>query len=248
MVSIQRFFPDVTSTVFGGAFIALGVYLLTATDHLTPGLGAVFIGIFTMMVMTGKTVDEEVSMAGMKGDADTLDELLEELGIEGAMIQIPSGDLLSAPRTFVPVEDFQGLPDLQDEMVIVTSGGGRAGISLIPPGLHLMELAESSLETPTEGLEGAREVMGVLTHGLGLAKSFSLREDEKITVRITHGTYGGMCRELREKRENICTRTGCPLCSAYLTAGTQYLKRPLRLVDFKIDGEHVIFEMEEIVR
>ncbi len=247
MNPIQRLFPDMTSTVVGVLFIVIGVYLLILTTQITAGFGALFIGIFTLMVMTGKTVDKKVAESAMTADADTLDEVLEDLGIEGDLVQVPSSDILSTPRTYVPVSEFKGLPPLQDEMVIVTSGGGRVGLSLVPPGLHLMERGEEHLEERAEGMEGAREIMGVLTHGLGLAKSFSIRREEGVTkLRITHGNYKDYCDSLRKDRKDICTRTACPLCSAYLTSASQYTKTPLRLVGFNIDEDHITYEMEEV--
>lgn len=224
----------------------IGLYLLISTSHMTIGFGALFIGIFTLMVMTGNTVDKRVAESSMKADADTLDEVLEELGIQGKLVQVPSSDTLSMPRTFVPVSEFKGLPDLQDEMVIVTSGTGRVGLSIIPPGLHLMERGEEHLEEPVQGIEGAREIMGVLTHGLGLARSFSIREEDGIIkVRITHGDYKDYCDSLREERGDICTRTGCPLCSAYLTAASKYTDKSLRLKGFNVDGDHVTYSLED---
>ncbi|MFO8110186.1 MAG: hypothetical protein R6U17_06695 [Thermoplasmata archaeon] len=247
MKRIQRLFPDITSTIFGAAFIVIGIYLILLTAHINAGIGSIFIGIFTIMVMTGGTVDEDVSISAMRSDVDTMDELLDDLGITGDMVQVPPGEVLSEGKTYVPVDEFQELPDIQDDMVIVSSAGGRIGIALTPPGHHLMKLAEKNLETPVDGIEGAREVMGILTHGLGLAKSYSLREEDgNVKVRITHGTYQDHCNSLRENNEAVCTRTGCPLCSAYLTTAAQYLNTPLKLVEFSKEGEHITYEMEEI--
>ncbi len=247
MKRIQRIFPDISSTIFGAAFIAVGLYLILMTAYVNAGLGSIFIGIFTIMVMTGGTVDEETAVSALKSDVDTLDGLLEDLGISGDLVQVPPSDTLREGKSYVPAEDFQGLPDLQDDMVVVSAAGGRVGVSLTPPGLHLMKLAQENLEGPVDGIEGAREVMGILTHGIGLARSYSIREEDGIfKMRITHDGYNDYCDSLRERDERICTRTACPLCSAYIATAAQYIDSPLRVINFGKEDKHVTYEMEVV--
>jgi len=244
---VRRRTLDISHWIAGGIFVGIGLYLLIFTNYNTPGFGSLFLGIFISLVMKGGLVEEEVSKSSLESGVESLDLLLDDLGLSGNGVFVPEGDTLSSPRTYVPAGSFQRLPELYDEMMVVSSEGGRVGISLIPTGKPLFDEASSRLENTSEGIEGAREIMGMLSHGMGLTKSCSIREDEEvISIRLTHGVYGDYCSKLRENRPDICVRTGCPICSAFLTAACSALSEPLLIKDFEVRQPHIIYRMERV--
>lgn len=240
--------PKFTSKITGAVFLAVGLYLFFLTPHSNAALGAAFIGILLLLIVNEDSVEKKIANAELESGVESMERLLDDLEVKGNGVLVPPGANLSESRVFVPAGRFDGLPDLYDEMTVVSEGGGRVGISLVPPGRSLLDEAKSRMEyEPGEGIEQARELMGMLTQGLGLAKSSSLREeDDKIKLRITHGSYDDLCESLRTRSENICKRAGCPICSAYLASAAEGMNEPLRIVDFEIEGRHIKYTLERI--
>ncbi len=238
--------PRYTSKIAAAVFIILGVYLLIFTDHRNAGLGAIFIGILTGLIVNTGTVEETIATAELESAVEPMHSLLTDLNVMGKGVMIPPKDDLKQTRVFVPAgKELRRLPDLYDEMVVVTGGAGRLGISLVPPGEPLYTEALSRLDTGTSGIEGAREVMGMLTHGMDMAKSFSVRrEDDTFKLRITHGRYGDYCARVMDKSNGICEKTACPFCSAYLMALAENISKPIAITKFQKEGKHVKYTLE----
>ncbi|MGM0405541.1 MAG: hypothetical protein ACQEQM_05305 [Thermoplasmatota archaeon] len=241
--------PEYFSKVIGTIFIVLSVYLFIFTEFVNIAFGSLFIGIITIVILHFKTVEKSTAESMLKSSVLPLNDLLTDLDLEGNGVYIPPGKNLSSSRTYIPAGDFRGLPNIYDEMTIITGGAGRTGISLKPLGAPILNEAKVRMESELDGvgIEGAREGMGILTHGLSLAKSFSFREEDGLfKLRITHDGYDNYCEELRGYDKKLCTRTGCPICSAYLTCASEGLKTPLRVVEFEKDGKHIKFILEEV--
>lgn len=216
---------------------------------MNAGLAAAFIGIFTIFIVHIPTVEEDVALAGLKTGILSYHHLLEDLNLSQYGVIVPSHKNLTESRVFVPAGKLESIPDLYDEMSIVSSGKGKVGVSIVPPGEPLLEEAKNKMEYEIEGsdIEGGRECMGYLTQGMGLAKSFSLRKKGKeVKIRITLGRYDDFCEELRKKSTNICTRSGCPICSAYLTGASEAFFVPLKIKNFEKEDNHIKYDLEEI--
>ncbi len=241
--------PENASKIAGALFIGISLYLFLFTPYLTAALGALFIGIFTPVIQHGRYVEEDTAVAGLKSGVEPLHRLIRDLDLDGNAVVVPPIRHLSESRVYIPAGTFNTLPDLYDEMTIVTGGGGRTGVSLAPPGLPLFQDAEERMEhgIAGEGIEAAREVMGHLTHGLDLASSFSVRaEEDEYRLRITQGRYREACQEIREDLEGICFQAGCPICSAYLVALVESIEEPLRIADFEVEERHVKYTLEVV--
>ncbi len=241
--------PEYLSKVIGSAFIILSVYLFISTEFINTAFGALFIGVVTITIMHFRTVEKSTAESMLESSVLPLNDLLEDLDLNGDGVYVPPGQNLSSSRTYVPAGEFRGVPNIYDEMTIITGGGGRTGISLIPLGKPILHQAKERMESDLDGvgIEGAREGMGILTHGLSLAKSFSLRrEDGSIKLRITHNGYNKYCEKLRGRSTKLCTRTGCPICSAYITCASEGLDASLRVVSFEKEDKHVKFTLEEV--
>jgi len=241
--------PEYLSKVIGTIFIILSIYLFIFTEQINTAFASLFIGVLTITILHFKTVKISTAESMLESSVMPLNDLLEDLDLDGDGVYVPPNEQLSSSRTYIPAGDFRGIPTLYDEMTVITGGAGRTGISLIPSGAPILDEAKEHMESELYGIgiEGAREGMGILTHGLSLAKSFSLRrEDGSIKLRITHNGFNDYCEELRGKSTKLCTRTGCPICSAYITCASEGLDTPLRIVGFEKDEKHIKFTLEEV--
>jgi len=249
-MDMRRFLrPEYSSKFIGVIFISISIYLFFFTDHINAALASLFIGIFTLLIVNSPTVEEDVSLASLRSGVLSYHEILEDLEVADKGVHVPPTRDLTESKVYVPAGEIDSLPALYDEITVVSLGKGKVGMSIDPPGLPLLKEAKQRLEYDIEsgGLESGRECMGHLSEGMGLAKSFSIRrEDGKVKVRITHGRYFEYCDDLRDISTDICTRTGCPICSSYLTAAAQSLSEPLRVLDFEVEGKHVKYDLEEI--
>ena len=240
------FRAEYSSRSAGVILVAMGLYIIIFTTHINAGLASLIIGIITFLIVSERTVESEIAISGMKCGIRPLNSLISDLNLKGKGVMVPPGGNLNGPRVFVPAgKERVGLPDLYDEMTVVTGDAGRVGISLEPPGLPLFAEAADRMETKVTGMEGAREIMGMLSHGMGLARSFSVRQDgDTIFLRISHGMYGDYCQYVRERSPEVCQKTGCPLCSAYMVAISDALSQPLRITEFEMEGEHAKFTLK----
>jgi len=241
--------PEYSSKLIGVIFISLSIYLFLRTDYTNAGLAAAFIGIFTMLIVHYPTVEEDVAVAGLKSGILSYHKLLDDLDVSNNGVLLPPTNNLTESRVYVPAGKLEGIPDIYDEMTVISSGRGRTGVALVPPGQSLLEEAKDRIEYDIEGkgIQGGRECMGHLSKGMGLAKSFSLRKKENmIRIRITLDRYDDYCENLREDSPNICSRTGCPICSAYLTAASEALSSSLEIKSFEKEKNHIKYELEEV--
>ncbi len=238
--------PEYSSKIVGTIFIAVGIYLLFFTIYTNAGLASIFIGMFTALIVNQRTVEEDTAISELECSIAPLYALVSDLNIEGRGVLVPPGGNLRSTRVFIPArKEFRGLPNLYDEMTIVTGDAGRVGMSLEPMGKPLSREAVKRLGMETTGIEGAREMMGMLSHGLGLAKSFSvIEEGDNIRLRITHGRYNDYCEKLRNDYPGICEKTACPLCSAYMTVLSEAISKPVRITSFDKEDEHVKYTLK----
>ncbi|MFP4050580.1 MAG: hypothetical protein ACLFVB_02435 [Thermoplasmata archaeon] len=240
--------PEYISKVIGAVFLATALYLFLYTDYTNAALASAFIGIFTVLIVNQPTVDESTAKAELSSGVTPINELLKDLELKSKGIAVPPMRNLTESRTYIPAGDFKELPELYDDMTVVSGGRGNMGVSLVPLGKTLLDEAKSKMEYDIEGegIEASREIMGHLSQGMELAKSFSLRDEEYIKLRITHGKYLDYCEKLREDSPDICTRTGCPICSAYVTAAAEGISKPLRVFKLEKDGKYIKIGLEEV--
>lgn len=237
---------EYSSKVVGGFFLVIAIYLFISTEYTNAAIGAFFIGIFALVILHKPTVEEETAISSLECSVRPVVDIVDELELEGPSIAVPTSEYLSEPRTFIPSEDVATVPELYDEIILVPEG---LGISLEPTGLPLVKQAKSRMEYDFtgEGIEASRECMGILTHGLNLAKSFSLNKQEVFyRLRITLGRYWNFCEKMRDKHPNICEKSLCPICSAYITIASEGLGSNLKIVDFDIDDRHIKYILEKV--
>lgn len=202
-----------------------------------------------MLIVHYPTVEEDVAIAELKSGVLSYHNILDDLDLSNNGVILPPIDNLTESRIYVPAGKLESIPDIYDDMTIISSGRGRTGIALEPPGKPLLEEAKNRIEYDIEGkgIQGGRECMGHLSKGMGLANSFSFRKkDDKIRIRITLEKYEEYCENLRDDVPDICTRTACPICSAFLTVASEALSSPLEIKDFEKEKKHIKYELEEL--
>lgn len=240
--------PEYISKLIGAVFVSIAIYLFLYTSYTNAALASAFIGIFTILIVNEPTVDESTAKAELSSGIKPINELLVDLEVKGKAVAVPPIRNLTESRTYIPAGELKDLPDLYNDMYVVSGGRGNMGVSLVPMGKTLLDEAKDKMEYDIEGegIEASREIMGHLSQGMKLAKSFSLRDEEYVKIRITHGKYLDFCESLRAGSEDICTRTGCPICSAYITAAAEGLSKPLKIVDLEKEGKHIKIDLEEV--
>ncbi len=240
--------PEYISKVIGAVFIIIALYLFFYTSYTNAALASAFIGIFTILIVNEPTVDESTAKAGLSSGVKPINDLLKDLEVKGTGVFVPPIRNLTRSRTYIPAGELKELPDLYDDMNVVSGGRGNMGISIEPIGKTLLDEAKSKMEYDIEGegIEASREIMGHLSQGMELAKSFSIRDEENFKIRITHGKYLDYCEKLREESEDICKRTCCPICSAYITAASEGISKPLKITSLEKEEKHIKIELEEV--
>lgn len=240
--------PEYTSKMVGAIFAVMFIYLLFS-GYTNAAFASFFLAVFIPIILHRATVEKDTADSMLKTNVQPLINLIEDLEIEGKGIVIPEGKNLSESKVYVPAGEIDSLPELYDEMTLVTGLSDEMGVSLQAPGKPLVDEAMKRVdyEPSGEGIESSRECMGVLTNGLNLANSYSFREeDEGYKLRITLGGYDDFCEGLRKKKERICTSVGCPICSSYMVCAVKGLEKPLRIEDFEKDDKHIKFTLGEV--
>ncbi|MFW6144781.1 MAG: hypothetical protein ACOC55_04345, partial [Candidatus Natronoplasma sp.] len=228
---------------------ALSFYLFFFTPFTNAAIGALFIGIFSFLIIHRPTVEEDTAVAELKSGVLSLHALLEDMDVSEKGVMVHPHKNLTEPRVYIPAGELETVPELYDEMSIVSGGRGRTGVSIIPPGKPLLDEAKDKMEYDMEGngIEAGRECMGYLSQGMELAKSFSFRKEKgAIKIRITLDRYDDYCEEVRGEAKSVCSRTGCPICSSFLTAASESLSEDLKVKSCEKEGKHVKYTLEVV--
>jgi hypothetical protein len=138
--------PPMRAKVMGSLFIALGIYLIIFQKediYQKIGFGAIFIGLFAIMVITEKSIPKKINDAMLLSSMELLNSITENLDLKGNGLYIPAGGSLTKERVFIPVKEEKSynLPTLDDDTVFVTgtSGSSHMVSALIIPRSKTMQ-------------------------------------------------------------------------------------------------------------
>ncbi len=240
--------PEYSSKFVGAVFAAMFLYLLFS-GYTNAALASLFLAVFVPVILHRATVEKSTAESMLKTNVEPLIDIIEDLEVDGKGVVLPTGKNLSESKTYVPAGEIDRVPELYDEMTLVTGMSDEMGISIQSAGKPLVDEAKKRMDYDPkgEGIESSRECMGVLTNGLNLAKSFSFREEGRsYKLRITLGGYDGFCQGLRNRKERICTSVGCPICSSYMICAVEGLDKPLQIEDLKREDGHIKITLEEV--
>jgi len=238
--------------IIGGAFMAAGVIALVlaldahaevlslspTTDpetlqrisdledlrgiYINLGFGGLFIGLFTVFVLTERALPAEITQRQMLSHARMTTELVSNLNLKGNAAYIPAKFALTKEKVMIPASDGDlALPIMTDDLVF-SLGSDRAtlGIFLTPSGLDLLDGFERDLQVSNKdvGLEALEGNMQIAKLGLGLVKDFKIKQRGDDTIlRIEHSSFYDACKTMRATSPDVCRQVACPICSAFLT-------------------------------
>ncbi len=241
---------SVVFALFGIAL--LGLWLLTNDgSSMSMLLSLAGIGIISLSVMLyffspSGYVRDTVCDAMATSDALTINRVLSSLLVESAGIYVPGDD--GVIKVFIPVSrpGEKDIELIRPGVEVFDVKGPVKGISLTPPGYGLYRHAVGigAAFTP-EGLES--EVKDVVENGLELAASAGVKRDgDRVTVSLRGLVNGGMCRSIRASDPNVCTRTGCPVCSFVACMIASGTGKKVRLMSVNSDDRTISLTYELI--
>ena len=214
--------PPIRAKIMGSIFIAIGIFLIIFQKepvYINIGFGAIFIGLFVIIVITEKSIPKKINDAQLLSSIDLTESLIKSLDLKGNSVYIPSSENLSKERVFIPVqeEETYNLPVIENDTVFVTgTSGSSLGIVFIPPGLGLLDLYEREMDLKIENIEidELEQNLQIMIYGLGLIKDLFIKRegDTAIKLIITRSAYNNICEEIERNKGKICKQTGCPIC------------------------------------
>lgn len=181
---------------------------------MLAGIGLLSIAIMLYFFSPSRYVRENICDAMVVSGVLSLNKTLATLLVGASGIHATSGN--GGPiKVFVPISPLkpEDMKLLSPSIDVFDVKGPIKGVSLMPPGNGLMDHALGlGAAFTSEGLES--EIKDILENGLELASSVSVkREGDVITVSLGDMVNEGLCRSIRSNDPDVCTRTGCPICS-----------------------------------
>ncbi|MGA1873741.1 MAG: hypothetical protein ACMUHY_08715 [Thermoplasmatota archaeon] len=254
-------------TRIGGVFLTLsGIAMIIVSGKLVPyadmglgdrpaefmlraGFGILLMGILIVFLFSFRTVPKELIDPILFDRSRDMGRLLEALELKGNGVYVPKGGRLKEERVYVPAEEKPlPLPGLVAEQVlIVGTTGSSMGVSLIPPGSGLVDRIETDTkrEFREDELPDIQESLERLSRGSGLIGSISARsKGERIHVEIVHSRFREVCDRSWKDQPQIHSKTGCPGCSAVISAVARVSGSPLRIGSVEREGRRVVYLLE----
>jgi len=217
--------------------------------YINLGFGAVFIGIFTVFVLTGRTLPAEIAQRQMMSQAKMTHELVSNLNLKGNAAYIPAKFALTREKVLIPATDNAlSLPIMTDDLVF-SLGADKAtlGIFLTPSGLDLLDGFERDLDVSNKdvGLEALEGNMQIAKLGLGLVKDFKVKEREgEVILRIEQSSFYDACRTARATMPDVCRQVACPICSAFMTGIARATGKIAKITSVENETDRVQFHMK----
>jgi len=211
--------------------------------------GALFVGVFTIFVMTERTLPADIAQRQMMSQVRLANELVANLNLKGSAAYIPAKYALTHEKVMIPSTDSSlSLPIMTDDLVF-SLGADRAtlGIFLTPPGLDLLDGFERDLAVSNKdvGLEAFEGNMQITKLGLGLVKDFKVKErDGETILRLEHAAFADSCRTVRALMPDLCRQAGCPVCSAFLTGIARATGKIVKVRRVENDTDRIQFHLE----
>jgi len=217
--------------------------------YINLGFGALFIGIFTLFVLTEKALPAEIAQRQMLSQAKMVHELVSNLNLEGNAAYIPAKFALTREKVLIPASDASlALPIMTDDLVF-SLGADKAtlGIFLTPTGLDLLDGFERDLGVSNKdvGLEALEGNMQIAKLGVGLLKDFKIKEREgEVILRVEHSAFYDACRTARATIPDVCSQVACPVCSSLLTGIARATGKIVKVTAVEKETDRIQFHMK----
>lgn len=233
--------PHVKAKILGVTFIIIGLVLLMDQSalFLKLGLGCILIGLFSIVMISEKTIPEHLGKAQIKGPLTAMMQIITQLNLKGNAIFLPQNSVRSEERIFIPLRTTETmvLPDIDDELVFTTGSNNTSlGIALSPSGLALLQEIEKETRFDHTNLDELEEKLQTFV-GMDLVQSISLKEkNNDIQVQIKKPLY---CSD----DTCFCNQYPCPTCSAALTAISKATEQKLRIIKTDHKKKQTLFHL-----
>ncbi|BAI60943.1 conserved hypothetical protein [Methanocella paludicola SANAE] len=202
------------------------------------GTGVISLAIMLYFFTPSRYLRDEVCDATAISTVLSLNQILSSMLVGTGGITSSNGGLI---RVFIPISrvEEKDVASLNPGIEVFDVKGPIKGISLTPPGYGLFELTSGMGAVFTrEGLES--EMKDVLENGLELASSVSVRLDgSTITISMSGMANEDLCRSIRTGNPDVCTRTGCPICSFLACMAVSATGRKARIEKIEESGKAI---------
>lgn len=259
----------------GLLFLMIGIALILSRNdsvYQKIGFGAIFIGIYTIFVITEDSIPKILFDSQMISNMKSLYSIINSENLEGNGIYIPAGKNISNERVFIPAlyNQEQGSPIINGDTVFIRgieveaisqdepfnisfssnappSKEVNIGGVFFPPGLELLESVEREKEKTFKNMniEELEKNLQIMIHGLDLFRSLTIKIDNEKEIRfiIIHSIYKDVCSKIFQDMGKICRQTGCPICSSILCALTRALDKKVRIEDVRVKNDLIEYKL-----
>jgi len=233
--------PHIRAKILGGILVCIGIYFVfLSTDlFLKLGFSSILIGVFMIVMITEKTVPEDISNTQIQGQADAIKQLTTQLNLKGHAFVLPGSSYRSQERIFIPLKEGRiKLPHIDDDLVFSTgTDGASVGLVLPPSGLDLLHEVEKETVFSDNDIHAIEEKLQSFV-GMDILKSVSWKKHENNwELTIEKPLY---CIN----NDIICKQYPCPSCSAVLTAISKGIQKNLYINDVKQNGKKTTFYID----
>ena len=230
--------PHMKAKLLGIILIFIGILFIISMSNLYIKLGfsAILIGVFMIIMITEKTVPENISNAQIKGHIDAVKQITSQLNLKGNAVFLPKSDVLTEERIFIPLQNGEvHLPEIDNEFVFATGNDSTSlGLSLPPSGLSLLNEVEKDTTFENTDIDHVEEKLQSFV-GMDVLKSISLKKTKKRWELILEKPL--YCTN----DVTFCKQYPCPSCSAILAAVTKATNKKLHVEDTVHNGKKATF-------
>lgn len=230
--------PHIKAKILGLFLIIIGILFISSFSifFIKIGFSSILIGVFIIVMITEKTVPENISNAQIKGPTDVVKKIASQLNLKGNVIFLPESDILTEERIFIPLKNSEvSFPKVDNELVFATGSNGTSlGLALPPSGLNLLHEIENDVSFKNTDINHVEEKLQSFV-GMDVLKSVSLKKkDDDWELTVEKPLY---C----SSDVSYCKQYPCPSCSAVLTAITKATNKKLMVVDTVRNGKKTTF-------
>ena len=203
-------------TLLGTGLAALGVATMFKSTILTfTGLGLTFWGMLAFFVQPQNYVPSDLMSATALSSLKTIDKIVTDgIGYREKAVYIPANNHEKVVA-FIPSEPFSRIPQ-GSEIEGKTRLNDPEGLLVVPPGLALSNLIESTLgfDLKNCGVDTlTRTLPKVLVEDLGIVGDVGIEvKGDFVKITLVHSVYADFCRDVIETSRRC--GLGCPMCSA----------------------------------
>ena len=231
-------YPHIKAKIIGITLITIGlVFLLRFSSHyINIGFSLIFIGSFFIIMITEKTIPQNISNAQIEGNIIAVNQFIKELNLKGNALFIPKSDILSQEKIFIPLQNSNIiLPEIDDNMVFSTGNDQKSlGIFLPASGQKLLDEIGKDFDLENINQDNIESKLQLFV-GMNVFKSLSLKKNnDKYKLEVNNPEY---CFN----NPIICKQYPCPSCSAILLAITRLFKEKIKINDILNNGKKTSF-------